>query len=130
MPPSPNHADAGEKEQCSPNQHDQHRLSKIGLQHQARDRERQEEERDRVGWHFRAPRRFCKQPGDQDHERGFEKFGRLNIQSKQHDPAPRSLDLGAELDRCRNKADAEQENTKSEAPYVPFRQQRGERKHA
>ena len=91
----------------------------------SRDRQQQQRERDGVGRHFRPARGFGEQPGDQDHEAGLEEFRRLHVDAEQDDPAPRALDLGAELERGGHQDQAEHEHQQREAPDVARRQERG-----
>ena len=96
-PDHPDHAHAGDEEQRAPDQRDQHGLAEVGLQHERGDGDEQQPERHGVGRHLRPPRRLAEQPGDQDHEGRLEEFRRLDVDAEQDDPAPRALDLGAEV---------------------------------
>ena len=99
-PDHPDDAHAGQEEQRAPDQRDQHGLAEVGLQHQTGHRDEQQPERHGVGRHFRPLRGFSEQPGNQDHEGGLEEFRRLDVDAEQDDPAPRALDLGAEVQRA------------------------------
>ena len=46
-------------------------------------------------------RGFAEQPGDEDDEGGLEEFRRLDVDAEDHQPAPRALDLRAEVQASR-----------------------------
>ena len=121
----PDHPHAGEEEQGAPDQQDQHGLSEIGLQHQNAHGGQQQRQRRGVRGHFRPPRRFAEQPGDQDDEGGLEEFRGLNVDAEDDDPAARPLDLGAEHQRRHDQDEAHDEDDQREAPNVARRQERG-----
>ena len=125
----PYQAHAGEEEQRAPDQRDQHGLSEIGLQHEPGHRHAEQPEREGVGGHFRPARGFAEQPRDQDDESGLEKFRRLNVDPGEHDPAPRALDLGAEMQRGGDQQQAHHKHDEGKPANVPWRQERGGEQH-
>ena len=112
------------KNKRAPDERDQHGLTEIRLQHEQGDHEQQQGKRHGVGRHFRPPRRFAEQPGDQDHEGRLEEFRRLHVDAEQHDPAARTLDLGAEEHGRDDPEHAERKHNEREAADLPRRQQR------
>ncbi len=128
-PGHPDEPHAGEEEQRAPDQRDQHGLPEIGLQHEPGYRERQQRQRHGVGGHFRAAGGFGEQPGDQDHECGLEKLRRLDVDAEQDDPAPRALDLGAELQRGGDQQQAQHEDDERKPADMARRQTRGREHH-
>ncbi len=78
-PADPDQPHPGHEEQRAPHQRDQHGLAEVRLHHQQRSDREQQRERHGVGGHLGPPRRFRKQPGDQDDESGLEELGRLDV---------------------------------------------------
>ncbi len=128
-PHHPDQAHAGHIEQRAPHQRDQHGLAEIRLQHQQRDHDDEQSERDGIGRHFRPLRRFAEQPGDQDHESGLEKFRRLDVDAENDQPAPRALDLGAEIRRRGGQHQADDEDDQRHFADIARRQERGADQH-
>ena len=117
--PHPRH-----EEQRAPDQQDQHGLAEIRLQyHQAHD-QKQQRERNQIRRHFRPPCGFAEQPRDHDHKSRFEKLGRLNAESEQHDPAARALHLGSIQQRRCNQNQTHHEHQHRQSADLAERQQR------
>src|SRR5205814_1872476 len=102
----PHELHAGEKEQRAPHEREQHGLPEIGLEHERGESEEEKSERDRVRRHFRAPRRFAEQPGNEDDERRLEEFGGLDVDAEDDNPPPRALHFGAVYERERDEHEA------------------------
>ena len=128
-PADPDEPHPRHEEQRAPDQRDQHGLAEVGLHHQQGHDHQQQRQRRGVGRHLRPPRRFGEQPGDQDHERGFEELRGLHVDAEDDEPAPRALDLGAEERRRRDQEEADQEHHERDAPDLPRRQERGRQQH-
>ena len=89
----------------------------------------QQGERHRIGRHIGPPAGFAEQPGDQNHKSGLEKLRRLDVDAEDHQPAPRALDLGAEMRRGRDQREADQEDEQRKLADLARRQERGRNQH-
>ena len=112
----PDQPHAGHEEQRAPHQHDQHGLAEIRLDHQQRHHQQQQQQREGVGRHVGALGQFAEQPGDQDDEGGLEEFRGLDVDAEDDQPAPRALDLGAEIGRRRHHDQADREHDQRQPP--------------
>ena len=99
------------------------------MQHQEADHDDKEKERDAVRRHFRTLVGFTEQPGDQHDESRLHEFRRLDIDAENDQPAPRALDLGAEMRRRRHQDDADDEHQQRHFADVVRRQERGREHH-
>ena len=79
----PDQPHAGQEEQRAPDQRDQHGLAEIGLQHERRRRDAEQQPSAMVLAGISGRRAdLAEQPGDQDHEGGLEEFRGLDVDAR------------------------------------------------
>ena len=125
-PEHPDKAHAGHVEQRTPDQSDEHGLAEAGwITSKLTTTASRTSATVFAGMSGRLLD-SAEQPRDQNHECRLEEFPRLNVDAEDHQPAPRALDLGAEIGRRGNQDQADDENDQRQLAD-PARRQKGRR---